>query len=122
MHLSLRQDVGKWVLGRVPQTFRCYSLNETHKQHILLNAMLKYFLILDLQDNIYTLVPKATTRAGEADRRVGVCFIMTFLEVQNHKHIKIMHLITYIDYGLRYYIKSKYLRTCLENQLSNILP
>ena len=56
--------------------------------------------VLDLQENIYTQVPKTYyMSAGEAGRHVvGVIdlFIDVFLEVQNNRHSSTLYLIAYI--------------------------
>ena len=59
--------------------------------------------ILDLQEHIYTQVPKSDYRSGgEAGQHVvGLpYFLDVFLEVQNQKSSQKMYLIDYIAYGL----------------------
>ena len=69
--------------------FRVYSLNDTDKQHSLLDTTFTMSFILDLQENIYAQVPQTHyMSAGEASRHIEGfldLFIDVFLEVQDNK-------------------------------------
>ena len=80
---------------------------------------------LDLQEDIYTQVPNTHyMSATEAGRHVVDLFdfcIAVFLEVQNKRSDKILHLINYIAYGCHLSYKYKYSIKCAENLFPNIM-
>ena len=71
---------------------------------------LTIYFILDLQENIYTQVPKTHYMSvGEAGRHVvGFLdlFIDVFLEIQNKRYSKILYLIDCVAYGLHLWYKT----------------
>ena len=89
---------------------------------------IQYFtisVILDLQENIYTQIPKTHyMSAGEAGRHVvGFLdlFIDVFLEVQIKRYSYILYLIDYIAYGRHLWYTIYVLRKIAENLYKNIL-